>query len=385
MEVIKATSIFDFKRLTLANPEPLQSGSYFTKLSLDASKTFYIQMPKCVTKQGIIDIKGIKYCDLMYERSKCDDLIKWLEHLEYACQDKLDERKELWFQSELTRDDIEFMMSPITRVYQSGKYILIRVALNSLKAGGLEKTIAYNEKEINIDLDKLDATDSIVPLIVINGIKFSAKSFEIDIKLLQMMILDKPMENSCLIKLNSTVEMSVGANKIDTNKVDTNKIDTNKVDTNKVGSNIREKPLLIPLANNDKVKNNFSLEIPKPLLLVNTNKPIQTSNTPDNIKPIQTSNTPDNLKSVDKAESLEEVSFDYDSISDSINLKNPNEVYYEIYKVAREKAKQLRKVAMEAFLEAKEIKSKYMLSDFDDSSSDDLENSDVENSDLEES
>jgi hypothetical protein len=200
-----------------------------------------------------------------------------------------------------------------------------------------------------------------------------------------MMILDKPMENSCLIKLNSTVEMSVGANKIDTNKVDTNKIDTNKVDTNKVGSNIREKPLLIPLANNDKVKNNFSLEIPKPLLLVNTNKPIQTSNTPDNIKPIQTSNTPDNLKSVDKAESLEEVSFDYDSISDSINLKNPNEVYYEIYKVAREKAKQLRKVAMEAFLEAKEIKSKYMLSDFDDSSSDDLENSDVENSDLEES
>ena len=34
----------------------------------------------------------------------------------------------------------------------------------------------------------------------------------------------------------------------------------------------------------------------------------------------------------------------------------------------RIKAKQLRKVAMEAYLEAKEIKTKYMLTDFDNSS-----------------
>jgi len=74
--------------------------------------------------------------------------------------------------------------------------------------------------------------------------------------------------------------------------------------------------------------------------------------------------------------SLEEVSIDYNNISDSISLKNPNEVYYEIYKAARIKAKQLRKVAMEAYLEAKEIKSKYMLTDFDDDSSESEESED---------
>ena len=76
------------------------------------------------------------------------------------------------------------------------------------------------------------------------------------------------------------------------------------------------------------------------------------------------------------------MSFNYDSISESINLKKPNEVYYAVYRVAREKAKQLRKVAMEAYLEAKEIKTKYMLDEFDESESDESEESEEELLDL---
>ena len=68
---------------------------------------------------------------------------------------------------------------------------------------------------------------------------------------------------------------------------------------------------------------------------------------------------------------MEEVTIDYNTIAnDSIFLKNPNDVYQELYRKAREKAKQLRKVAMEAYLEAKEIKTKYMLDEFDDSEED---------------
>ena len=53
--------------------------------------------------------------------------------------------------------------------------------------------------------------------------------------------------------------------------------------------------------------------------------------------------------------------------TETITLKRPNEVYYEIYKAAREKAKHMRKVALEAYLEAKQIKTKFMLEDLDDS------------------
>jgi hypothetical protein len=56
-----------------------------------------------------------------------------------------------------------------------------------------------------------------------------------------------------------------------------------------------------------------------------------------------------------------------------IKLKKPNEVYYDIYRSARDKAKNMRKLAIQAYLEAKEIKTKYILEDID-ISDDDEEN-----------
>jgi hypothetical protein len=51
----------------------------------------------------------------------------------------------------------------------------------------------------------------------------------------------------------------------------------------------------------------------------------------------------------------------------NINLKKPNEVYYEIYKIAKEKAKQHKKAAITHYLEAKKIKNTYLLDSLDDS------------------
>ena len=82
---------------------------------------------------------------------------------------------------------------------------------------------------------------------------------------------------------------------------------------------------------------------------------------------------------------MEEITIHYDDISDSINLKAPNDVYYEMYKKAREKAKQCRINAIEAYFEAKQIKTKYMLTDLDDDDSDEEEDSEEENYNVEES
>ena len=59
--------------------------------------------------------------------------------------------------------------------------------------------------------------------------------------------------------------------------------------------------------------------------------------------------------------------------SDPLVLKKPNEVYLEIYRQARRKAKEARKKAILAYLEAKKIKSAYLLDDVE-SSDDDLDN-----------
>jgi len=56
--------------------------------------------------------------------------------------------------------------------------------------------------------------------------------------------------------------------------------------------------------------------------------------------------------------------------SGTIKLKKPNDVYYDIYKQARNKAKEAKKMAIIAYLEAKNIKKTYMLDDLDYSDND---------------
>lgn len=63
---------------------------------------------------------------------------------------------------------------------------------------------------------------------------------------------------------------------------------------------------------------------------------------------------------------------------ETIALKKPNEVYYEIYKEARKKAKEAKKSAVIAYLEARNIKKTYMLDDIDSSDNDSDNDSDNE-------
>ena len=58
----------------------------------------------------------------------------------------------------------------------------------------------------------------------------------------------------------------------------------------------------------------------------------------------------------------------------AITLKKHKDVLYEMYKVAKHKASEMKRAAMRAYLEAKEIKARYLLDDLDDYSSDDDHN-----------
>jgi hypothetical protein len=70
--------------------------------------------------------------------------------------------------------------------------------------------------------------------------------------------------------------------------------------------------------------------------------------------------------------------------NETMTLKKPNEVYYELYKEARGKAKMAKKSAIIAYLEAKNIRKTYMLDNLDESESDiDAEIDEVSESELE--
>ena len=88
------------------------------------------------------------------------------------------------------------------------------------------------------------------------------------------------------------------------------------------------------------------------------------------IKNTKTNALDKNVKS--DSNELETVEFNFNNITETIKIKKPNEVYYEIYKVAREKAKLAKKLAIEAYLDAQNIKTKYMLDDLDESDEDEI-------------
>ena len=85
-------------------------------------------------------------------------------------------------------------------------------------------------------------------------------------------------------------------------------------------------------------------------------------------------------------ENIKEVDIDINSGNnlETFTLKKPNQVYFDLYKEARNKAKLAKKQAIVAYLEAKNIKKTYMIDNLDDSESDfDAEIDEVSESELE--
>ena len=83
-------------------------------------------------------------------------------------------------------------------------------------------------------------------------------------------------------------------------------------------------------------------------------------------------------------DNLREVEIPLENDLETIQLKKPNQVYFELYKEARNKAKKAKKNAILAYLEAKNIKKTYMLENINDSDSDfDAEIEEASESELE--
>ena len=355
--VYEINNDFPFSKMSLENPEPISNGFYFIKLAVD-NKPLHIQLPKCSMKNGIISNKKEKYCDLLYFHKDQEQLIDWIEQMEISCKDMINNKKSFWFQSELTRDDIDNMMTPLYRLYKSGVNILIRTYIDVNKHNGKPNCLFYDDKENDIDISCVDNSQDIIPLIHIEGIRFSSKTFELDIKLTQMMVMDN------LIK--SGEDCSLGKKDVEENEKKKNIVSFADDDKTKE-NNVKQQPQPPPQNENDNDNDNEN------------DNDIDNDNHIDNHNDNHIDNHNDNHNLENEIlNEIIEVSLDnLETLTlnktEVLELKKPNQVYYKIYKEARKKALKMRQKAIEAFLEAKQIKTKYMLQHLDDSS-DDSEN-----------
>ena len=395
--------------VTLSMPSSVQGGSYFTKIHY-AKRPMYMQTPKCVSKQGIITIGKKMYIDLVISNEKDGEFISFLENIEKTCIDIIFEKRHIWFTDELERIDIETAFASIIKSYKNGTSHLLKLNINNtsnhakhgIGIGGLQTCFVFDENNNSLKFDDIRPETSLITIIEFEGIKFTSKSFQFEMNARQILIIDeKPIFNSCLIKTKKKDEQNEFDEKLNEKNGDDELKETKEPVTLSTIT-----ATTISVASDANAVNNAGEEIQNEMK--NEMKEQESEQEQEfiekkkneeeslgeikvvkdlEIKTFQTENEKVKQENVEENDELVEVNLDIpqelDSGFEKIKLQNANEVYYKMYKEAKEKAKSAKKVAVEAYLAAEEIKFTYNLvdneSDSDDSSNEGESESESEN------
>ena len=393
--IIQPNEQFDFSKLTLAHPTGIQGGAYFTKIEYN-SKPLYIQTNKSLTRNGFVKTGKKYYCDLMFDNNS-GQLINWFENLEEKCQKLIYDKSETWFQDALEMTDVESAFNSVIRVYKSGKFYLVRVNVKNSPISHEPVINIYDENESQLTIKDVTPDTNIISILEIQGIKFTSRNFQIEIEIKQVMVLNsEPIFDNCLIKKdkknddkNNTILQNNETNIVEHLE------EQNKKDLITYSNDIMSTDLHELTQTQTQTQSQPQSQIQSEVIF---NEPFNNLEKVD----INANNYIDNLSNIEpsldieieelKLEDLEEpkdlkeveLEFGLENNLETFKLKRRNQVYEDLYKDARKKAKSAKKMAILAYLEAKNIKKTYMIQNLNDSDSDfDAEIDEVSESELE--
>ena len=357
---------FDFNKLSMNPPMVNSGGNYFIKYVMDG-RNLYIQPPECKTRGGISKSSKNPSCDLMFSQENVQ-LIKWMEDLEtYSCK-LIYENREQWFESEMELVDIENYFASPLKSYKSGKFYLVRTSLPS-RLGKINLKI-YNENKEEVKLENIVDGTNVFTVLEVLGIKCSARSFQIEMEIKQMMTLEPVnLFDNCVIDYQRDV--IVHSNKQESEPItidiegETNleeneqeNEEEKKEDIVQESETLEETSLENVMQEEPTLENNEVLEIKE-------ENERQTMEKEDEENKVHEENVEPNNEPIQ----LDDLEFtvDLDSLSNEepISIKPHNDIYYERYREARKRAYIAKNMALQAFLEAKEIKHKYQLDDIE--------------------
>jgi hypothetical protein len=409
---------YDDKDLNLSNialsmPSSVQGGSYFTRIHY-AKRPLYMQSPKCISKQGITAVGKKMYIELIISNEKDGEFISFLENLEKTCIDMIFEKRHMWLTDELEKTDIETAFASIIKSYKNGTSHLLKLNINNtsnhakhgIGIGGLQTCFVFDENNNSLKFDDVKPEMSFITLIEFEGIKFTSKSFQFEMNARQILVIDeKPIFNSCLIKpkkkydsefnekvneeTNDTsytnhtsdttgqLEECILASDVSSSDVVGTGLDKNNIANDCIthgnGSDTNDESTTIPVTTATTIPVTTTIELIKENEMTRENE--SAKNNVESLGELKEETTQN--EKVNENETVEmyqhegelvEVNLDIPQELDSsgfekIKLQNANDVYYKMYKEAKEKAKSAKKLAVEAYLAAEEIKFTYDLID----------------------
>ena len=371
------TEKFPFDQLSLENPHGVQGGAYFSKIRVNGNP-FLFQTPKCSTKAAIVRTEKKIYCDLILTNEN-DTFIQFLQELEKEIQTLIYEKRNIWFHNDMEMENIEYFFNPVVRTYK--KNFLVRTYIQQPKHIKSTKSLQiYDENENRLTIQDIKKNNKIIAILEGLGIKFTSSSFHLELCLRQAMVLeDKPIFQKCLIQMQKPVgneKITLAPKKNEDSLPDTQvniakpqdndntdeelegHVETDNEDKNSVGSNIESVKEDITDVATDAITENVVSKDDKCNIIKTTN--------------ISESDTliPNKEKHLEQNKELCEINVDISGNTDAMQLKAPIIVYREIYKKAKEKAKMARRLAIQAFLEAKKIKNTFLVGEIEESDDD---------------
>lgn len=361
----------DLSRLRLAKPIN-KNGAHFIK-TLDVDNPIYFLGPKCFAKQGFVKSGKKIFCDLVFSNED-SDFLEWLENLEETARGCIYANRETWFETPLDEHDIESSMSSPYKPYKSGKYFIVRANVPT----ALDKINikVYDENENESDPENIKENTKVLAVLEFQGIRCSVRSFQFEIELKQILIVEpEKIFERCIIAKSAFDTISVergGDNEVRSKK------------SNATPSSVPELEQSVRSENKNEI-------------LLPPSSPTESTAFDDSADPEGMSGDDtlpqQNVSSCSPQIILEE----FPSLGEDINaplnvdlqlnlddiatteqdpplrLKSRNDVYYKLYKEMRQRAKEAKREALANYLEAKRIKSTYLLNDVSDSETEEEE------------
>jgi len=400
---------FDFQRISLSSPIRVGNGNYFMKYKAN-EQSLYVQPPQSLTKQGIINVSKKHYIDLLFTNEDTD-FIQWMEKLEETSVGYIYNNRAKWFDGDMEKDDIENYFSSPFRIFRSGKYYILRVGIATTL--GLPAVKVYDSDENEVSVDDISDTTQIMCILEIKGVKCGTRNFQIELETKQLMIV-KPTNpfDKCLFKVenngenavpekdNLSVKLSIEEDEEVTPPMEqiTKVDDETKLLQDDLQTNNQEvivetidEPLTVDTENIDILSEDIPevpLDISYNLGITDEQEEIETREINDTfdipqneISEVEYGESPQSLGEQleimeepfeTTSNEMEEVNFPLDNLDqvEPIQLKERNDIYYEMYYEARRKAKMAKEIALNCYLEARNIKNAHMLNDLPESDSD---------------
>ena len=367
--IFETNDSFPFDRMTLLTPKPIPGGNHFSRFHIDDSPIF-VHLPKCSTKQGI-QISGNKkaYTDLQFTNDQ-ERFLKWLETLTDKVQEIVFANSTTWFANEMDKAEIEETFQSPLKPFRSGQQYLMRVNI-PIRLGKITLPI-FDEDETAVDSTTVKAGGNILGVLEIQGLKFSPKSLQLEMEMKQVLVLpSSSMFEKCVLvsaplsaaithKQKSTpVALVASAEKEPENLAISfqEPLEINPLPL--VPEPVEEPESSVVVSDPEPVEDAKTLEQKIEEELLETTGPVPGPGNEEDLLPPPSAQ--DELQDVDIC--LENMTL---QPIETLQLKNSKEIYYKMYRQARQKAKLARDLAISSYLESKHIKNIYVLEDLSD-------------------